>query len=364
MDHQSHGRGVTLIELLVVISIVSLLIAMLLPAVNLARQSSRRTACQNNLKQLGVGMLERAGRVGGYCSGAFDWNQDGCVTEVGWVADLVRVGIPVGEMLCPSNPFQISETYNDLLTLDTSAFDDCVDRLGSSATTAPDGSTVVNPCRLIAETPLAPGSEERRALVEKEVYDGKYNTNYTASWVLVRSGVLLDSSGNLRSTKSGCAPCLTSRNSTLGPLTLQWADAASAPLSFLPLLGCGSPAAPLTQSIGPQSAGTLTVQSFTAGPVVNSTMMKIGFPEGTARTGPHGWWAGWTHTTLQDYRGFAPVHVGACNILFADGSVRSYTDGNGDQLLNNGFDPTAGNGFADDVAELPEDQVFSKWTLR
>lgn len=49
-------RGFTMVELLVVMSIIAVLIAMLLPAVNVAREAGRRSRCANNIRQLGLAL--------------------------------------------------------------------------------------------------------------------------------------------------------------------------------------------------------------------------------------------------------------------------------------------------------------------
>jgi prepilin-type N-terminal cleavage/methylation domain-containing protein len=67
----------TLVELLVVIAIIGMLVALLLPAIQSAREAGRRTTCANNFKQLSLACLNHVGEQGWYPTGGWGWDWTG-----------------------------------------------------------------------------------------------------------------------------------------------------------------------------------------------------------------------------------------------------------------------------------------------
>jgi prepilin-type processing-associated H-X9-DG protein len=250
-------------------------------------------------------------------------------------------------------------------------------------------------------------------LVARAFVDKGYNTNYAAGWHFVRSvpRYTFDATTSPASILAGGTPGksgLKGLSTTLGPLKMRVLETGPVASSNVALLGDGAPGdideAVLAASIkyGPFLSDGATPDPFANNSTDKRTFIEAGemlaeaFNDGPAYYDPSSKTLNLidqaanltqqvdcevagscpppvtgNNSYLQDTRDWYAVHGGGktatCNILFADGSVKEFTDMNNDKFLNPGF-PVPNNlteaeyaviGYRDSTVELPPGQVFN-----
>lgn len=385
----------TLVELLVVIAIIGILAALVLPALSRAREAARANSCRSNLRQIFVSLVTHADTDPNerFCSGAFDGRRDGSIDTYGWVADMVNGGAgKPSELLCPSNPSKVSEKINDYLGTFTSISSEWTTLARRTA----GAGKYWDPTTGAYTAPAGGPPTVEQAVVEFFLNKG-YNSNYASSWFLVRGGPRLQSDGANGLQWSNSLGKIKALSGTKGPLSRAAVEQSYHTTSVIPLMfdanvGDTNEAA-LKADLGKYGVtGDRTCESYSDGPCKNpssawtdwatnkwdalaaeSVLQLTGSvityslyaaeqpaPGVTSQVGN-------TARHLQDYRDMAPTHAGQCNVLFADGSIRTFKDLNGDGYLNPGFniDATAAStaldavGYRDARVELPPEVVFS-----
>ncbi|MBA4015798.1 MAG: hypothetical protein C0483_01280 [Pirellula sp.] len=365
-------RGFTLVEIMVVMTIIAILISILVPAVGFVRESARGSQCRASLRSFFLGFNGMADRLksSAYSTGNFDQTRDGCSDTYGWVADLVNAKVcKPAELLCPSNPGQASEKYRDLMG-------------SSTASTSGEATTSIKEFAGACSTTVT-GARMYSDFIAKG-----YGTNHMTTWFMGRSAPKSSGSGAAGVSTVSINLCKGLQGSK-GPLTRRMVDQSPVTANVIPLAGdanVGDVAdrfltadivTPDGEVYLPQ--GSLAVETSSDGPKgINDpaaypanfliyAVTGAGVASGAAADEqPKKGIAKKSNKQLnylQDYRDFGPVHGGNANVLFADGSVKSFQDLNGDTYLNPGFNATVASdpsfGYTGGDVELPEAEIFS-----
>ena len=181
-DRRARCKAFTLVELLVVIAIIGVLVALLLPAVQMVREAARRTSCSNNLHQIGLALHNYHAAHQEFPIGAIEWRlgSDATKRQLAWSTFLL--------------PFLDQQNVHNQLDLSTPF--DSVENEAGAATIIPvfvcpssqRGATLVNgrgPCDyggIFDERISSPNNPPKGTMLNdvaialRDVTDGSSNT--------------------------------------------------------------------------------------------------------------------------------------------------------------------------------------------
>lgn len=316
----SRQRGFTLIELLVVISIIGVLVAMLLPAVQAAREAARRAQCTNNLKQIGLGLQNYVQAIGvfppGYVTTIDKSILDACNQDAENQASVdLGSGWAWGSMILPYLEQQpVYNAINFDLSVAFHQNDTCSQTQMSVYLCASDSGPSVVPVFADPPDPKNPGTFNASHIIDS-VSRGNYVGMYGIGEICAQSGAL-DAPNNNGAGPLGQHAGLFFRNSRVGFADIT--DGTSATIAVGERSHNLSYVTWTARSIGGWLGKTSTIEGgtdqFNVSP--EECWAQILGPAGL-EDGPRT-----INNPLAHVEDYWSRHPGGANFLFADGSVR------------------------------------------
>ncbi|WP_010586142.1 DUF1559 domain-containing protein [Schlesneria paludicola] len=338
----SKRRAFTLIELLVVIAIIGVLVALLLPAVQQAREAARRTQCKNNLKQIGLALHNYESSFSVFPMGDCSYNfgageipqasaqfyilpylDQGNAYNAHDINDQINGNPAASEALermlvvpgfhCPSDPMQQINLVAQLVQAESTNYMQC---LGSHANMAGTMTTVGNPSTTIPSTQYHGMFFRNSSTRIRDVTDG---TSSTAMFAEIKLG---PNNGNAAQSGSASMAIVAAgdpndfRVATAPPAGTTW---AGADLLFPNASQCENRALPGWTYRGLEWYRGLNVATYYTHTLTPNAKLRDCI----------------TRTLYQGHMAARSYHPGGVNYVLADGSVR-FASENVDATVWNG----------------------------
>jgi prepilin-type N-terminal cleavage/methylation domain-containing protein/prepilin-type processing-associated H-X9-DG protein len=327
MDPRHIRRAFTLIELLVVIAIIAVLIGLLLPAVQKVREAAARMSCQNNLKQLGLGMHNYHDSNRAFPPSA--WRES--------IKDDTSKSFSAYSWSYFLLPFIEQDALFKSIPFVRNGFDPAVSTNYAPYQAAMQTRLTILRCPSTSDE-VTYDDDSRGTLVPQR---------YAVSYGVVVSGNI----GNPISTKHAGEQSSYLDDGTAGPI--------NGPFGFPQLVDTSRPSrfdGPFNQNVVYSFADIVDGTSNTA---MIGERYRTEQSNGDAGTGGWGYWGigapdaqddngQWCGTTGEPfnivlpitsnterkimYCGFRSRHTGGCNFVFCDGHVRFLTDATSDEV--------------------------------